>query len=112
MKTITTAAILCFFVSLSASASIECVTPYGAKTFVIGNNTLALKKENAVGRSISSTFSPRTKITHTGFTKTMYVDSHKYKINIADKNSFSELNDYLVITSPKGHKVTYPLNCN
>lgn len=111
MKTLTILGILAFM-SVSASAAIKCVTPYGAKTFEISENTLAMKKENAVGRSISSTFSPRTKVTHTGFTKTMYVDSHKYKITVTDKNDFSELNDYLVITSPKGHKVTYPLNCN
>lgn len=95
-----------------AAKAIDCKTPYGEKTFVIGDHSLAMKKENAVGRSISSVLSARTKVTHKGFVKTMYVGLNKYKINISNKNQFSGLNDYLVITSPKGHKVTYPLYCN
>lgn len=113
MKTFNFAILVGLMLTTSAFAkAIECKTPYAEKTFTISDDHLAMKTENNIGRSISSVISAQTKVTFSGFVKTMYIEQHKYKITIADKNQFSELNDYLVVTSPKGHKVTYPLNCN
>jgi hypothetical protein len=47
-----------------------------------------------------------------GFTKTLYIDGNKHRINIQNTNEFSDVNDYLSITSPKGHEMTYPLTCH
>lgn len=103
------------FNSYAASNAIECQTGYGEKTFIIEDGRIAFFKEDQSGlnRSISSVKSDsvRTHKKHLGFTKTLYVDGLKHKINIKNKNEFSDVNDYLSVTSPKGHEMTYPLNC-
>ena len=99
----------------ASSHGIECQTGYGEKTFIIEDGRIAFFKEDQAGlnRSISSVKSDsvRTHKKHLGFTKTLYIDGLKHRINIKDKNSFSDVNDYLSVTSPKGHEMTYPLTC-
>lgn len=96
--------------------SIECQTAFGEKKFTIEEGLIAFHKEDESGisRSISSLKgqSVRTHKKHLGFSKSMYIDGNKYRINIRNANAFSEVNDYLSITSPKGHEMTYPLTCH
>jgi hypothetical protein len=103
------------FSSHAASGSIECKTSFGEKTFLIEDGRISFQKEDLSGnsRSISSVSgeSVRTQTKHLGFTKTLYIDGHKHKINIQNSQNFSDVNDYLSITSPKGHEMTYPLTC-
>jgi len=98
-----------------ASTSIECQTAFGEKKFSIEENKITFQKESEDGasRSISSldAESVRTQVKHHGFIKTLYIDGNKHRIGIQNAESFSEANDYLSITSPKGHEMTYPLNC-
>jgi len=103
----------------SASAStngIECKTAFGEKSFIIEDGRISFSKEDDAGvsRSISSVAagSIRTHTKHLGFTKTLYIDGFKHRINVQNSKEFSDVNDYLSITSPKGHEMTYPLNCH
>lgn len=98
----------------TSSAPITCETAFGEKIFTIEEDRIAFKKEDESGikRSISSISSVRTQKNHTGFSKTLYIDGNKHRIKIQNVNEFSESNDYLSITSPKGHEMTYPLNCH
>lgn len=100
----------------AATPAIECSTAFGEKTFTIDNEHISFKKEDDAGvnRAISSISgdSIRTQVKHLGFSKTLYIDGNKHRINIQNTNEFSEVNDYLSITSPKGHEMTYPLNCH
>jgi hypothetical protein len=102
--------------SMAATGAIECQTAFGEKSFVIDNDKISFQKEDAggVSRSISSTSgdSVRTHTKHLGFTKTLYIDGNKHRINVQNTNEFSDVNDYLSITSPKGHEMTYPLTCH
>jgi hypothetical protein len=99
----------------AATPSISCSTAFGEKTFTIEDDRISFQKEDesGVSRSISSVQgdSVRTHKKHLGFTKTLYIDGNKHRINIQNSQEFSEVNDYLSITSPKGHEMTYPLNC-
>jgi hypothetical protein len=104
--------------SMSSQAStgdISCSTAFGEKTFTIADNGISFHKENDsdASRSISSVHgeSVRTHKKNFGFTKTLYIDGNKYRINVQNTKEFSDVNDYLSITSPKGHEMTYPLNC-
>lgn len=103
------------FNASAASSGIECQTGFGEKTFIIEDGRIAFLKEDhsGINRSLSSVAgdSVRTHKKHLGFTKTLYVDGLRHKITIKNKNEFSEVNDYLSITSPKGHEMTYPLTC-
>lgn len=103
------------FSSMAATPKIECKTAFGEKSFTIDESAIAFHKEDDTGisRSISSMpkESVRTQMKHHGFTKTMYIDGNKHRINVDDVNNFSDVNDYLCITSPKGHEMTYPLTC-
>jgi hypothetical protein len=99
----------------ASTGSITCSTAFGQKRFTIQDQSISFHKEDVLGisRSISSldAASIRTHKKHLGFTKTLYIDGDKYHINIHNPQQFSELNDYLSITGPKGHEMTYPLNC-
>jgi hypothetical protein len=101
--------------SQAAVPAITCATAFGEKSFTIEDNRISFHKEDDAGvsRSISSVGSEsvRTHKKHLGFTKTLYIDGNKHRINVRNVNEFSEVNDYLSITSPKGHEMTYPLTC-
>ena len=98
-----------------ATAKISCSTAFGAKIFTIHDNHISFQKDGVSGadRSISSseTGSIQTQKINTGFTKTLYMDGNKHFIKIHNINNFSELDDYLSITGPKGHVMTYPIRC-
>lgn len=100
----------------SATPAIKCSTAFGEKVFTIDDNRIAFEKEDheGVSRSISSIDgeSVHTHKKHLGFTKTLYIGGNKHRINVQNVNEFSEVNDYLSITSPKGHEMTYPLTCH
>jgi hypothetical protein len=100
----------------ASTGSITCETAFGEKKFTIEDQRISFHKEDpsGVSRSISSMSgdSVRTQKKHLGFTKTLYVDGNKYKIKVQNVNDFSDLNDYLSITGPKGHEMTYPLTCH
>jgi hypothetical protein len=99
-----------------ASTEIYCSTAFGEKSFVINEGSIAFQKEDEKGinRAISSVKSEavRTHKKHLGFSKTLYIDGNKHRIHVQDVNKFSDVNDYLSITSPKGHEMTYPLTCH
>ncbi len=100
----------------ASDRAITCSTAFGEKSFTIENDRIAFHREDEQGlfRSISSVSgdSVRTQKKHHGFTKTIYIDGNKHRINIQNVNQFSDVNDYLSITSPKGHEMTYPLTCH
>jgi hypothetical protein len=100
----------------ATNSAISCSTAFGEKTFTIEDDRISFQKEDesGVSRSISSIQgdSVRTHKKHLGFTKTLYIDGNKHRINIQNSHEFSEVNDYLSITSPKGHEMTHPLNCH
>ncbi len=105
--------------TLSAEAgtpSISCSTNFGEKSFTINDDRISFHQEDETGasRSISSVNgdSVRTHKKHLGFTKTLYINGNKHRINVRNINEFSDANDYLSITSPKGHEMTYPLSCH
>ena len=100
----------------SATPAIVCETAFGEKSFTIEDSRISFNKEDDAGvsRSISSINgeSVRTHKKHQGFSKTLYIDGNKHRINVQNVNEFSDVNDYLSITSPKGHEMTYPLTCH
>lgn len=98
--------------SYAASSPISCETNFSEKEFVIQNETIAFKSEDKQGRSISSLIESSTRKTHKGVKKILYVGGNKHVINIKNLNDMNSNDDFLAITSPKGHKMTYPLNCN
>lgn len=120
MKTLSLSTILGFLGlilmihSLSSQAAVVCETAYGEKSFTIEDSKISFHKEALDGRSISSVSSDsvRTQTKHLGFVKTLYIDGNKHRISIENLKEFSDANDYLSITSPKGHEMTYPLTCH
>lgn len=100
------------FNSYAAVSKITCSTTFSEKEFEISPKGIAFSKESEQKREIASVQKVVTHKKHLGFTKTLYIDGLKHKISIKDANDFSEADDYLSITSPKGHEMTYPLNCH
>jgi hypothetical protein len=99
----------------SAIASIKpitCKTNFGEKSFTIERTTIAFHSEDKVGRSISSVMESATQKSQKGFKKTTYKNGFKHMIHIDNENKFNQNEDFLVVTSPKGHKMTYPIICS
>ncbi len=95
----------------AAEGAIHCETAYGEKSFRIEDERVVFTKEVDAGRSISSVEMVRTEKRHRGFDKIMNLQGLKHRIHIENPASLSEVDDYMVITSPKGHEMTYPLSC-
>lgn len=102
--------------SQAAAFKIECNTAFEEKSFSMDNEHISFNKGDEFGanRSISSISkeSVRTQKKGMGIVKTLYINGNKHKISIKNLNSFSDADDYLSITSPKGHEMTYPLTCH
>ncbi len=112
MKTITFS-FLILTLSFNAFAAIKCETAFGEKSFNIEDDRVVFEKEvPEQGRSISSIDHVRTERRHKGFDKVLFKDGLKHRIHIDNSNTFSDVDDYMVITSPKGHEMTYPLSCH
>jgi len=106
-----------FFVAFMGSANaavkpIECKTNFGEKSFTIEDESVAFHQvQEKIGRSVSSIYEARTQRTHKGIRKSLYLNGDKHLIHIENFKEFDASKDYLAVTSPKGHKMTYPLNC-
>ncbi|GEM_PF-529750 len=100
----------------AVEGTVVCKTAFGEKEITIDNSHVAFNREDNSGvkREISSINSVkvRTQTQYKGFTKTLYIDGMKHKVHVDDVGNFSEVQDYLSITSPKGHEMTYPLTCH
>lgn len=103
------------FMSSHAKASvapIKCVTAYGEKEISIREGQLSMSKAQKDGsRSISSVGEAKLQRKLNGIQKTMYLNGNKHVVHIENLAKFDDANDYLAITSPEGHKMTYPLTC-
>lgn len=96
----------------ASEQNIVCETAYGEKSFHIEDERVVFNKEHAdTGRAISSIEMVRTEKRHKGFDKILNMNGNKHRIHIENPASFSDVHDYMVITSPKGHEMTYPLSC-
>lgn len=98
--------------SFYAEASILCHTPRMNKIFEVSDKKITFFNEfdNNAKRELASV-TPRSKSNSTGITKTVDFENQKHIIHIGDMNSFSDVNDYIIIKSRTGHEVTYPLTC-
>ena len=103
-----------YFLDQSAQASeIVCKTAFEEKTIHISEDKMAFSNEAQLdaSRTISSIDHVRTEKKHKGFIKILNLNGQKYRLRIKDTEAFSELEDSLKITTPKGHEITYPLSC-
>lgn len=97
--------------SYASIKSISCETAYGERTIEINDNVISFKRNSENNRSISSSNDFKAQRQFSGVNQTLYMDGSKHLVHIDNLNNFDSGNDYLAITSPKGHKMTYPLNC-
>lgn len=97
--------------ALAAHKPLNCQTNFGEKSFTIQGNSIAFHQQDQ-GRSISSVLTGTSRASLKGFSKTVYKDGHRHFIHIENINQLSSNNDFLAVTSPKGHKMTYPIHCS
>ena len=114
MRTRTLLIFAACLLSLSAFGTVKpmsCQTNFGEKSFTIEGNSIAFHNVQA-GRGLSSVLPSKTKVSVEGFSKTVYKDGYKHLIHIENTNNLNAENDFLAITSPKGHKMTFPIHCS
>ncbi len=104
--------ILALLAPFTASGEIICTTPRGSRQLVIKKISISMSTPTiSSSRSVASEAHVRTRLQGNGFTKIMYSSGKKFIVHVKDQDNFSEINDYLVIRSKKGHEMTYPLTC-
>ncbi len=86
--------------------NIRCETPRQNVVLKIENNRLKID-----GRFPAETMIQRSKDRGDSKTMIFHVSGDKHTLHIANKNSPSELDDYINIKSRQGHEITYPINC-
>ena len=110
MKTL----VMTFFALLTfnTEASVLCHTPRMNKIFEVSDKKVTFFNEfdSKAKRELASVAS-RSKANDMGVTKVVEFENQKHTIHIANMNSFSDVNDYIIIKSRTGHEVTYPLSC-
>ena len=108
------ALVITFFTLLTfnTEASILCHTPRMNKIFEVSDKKVTFFNEfdSHAKRTLASVTS-RSKNENMGVTRVVQFENQKHTIHIADMNSFSDVNDYIIIKSKTGHEVTYPLSC-
>jgi hypothetical protein len=106
------ALVLGLLFSASTLASIDCHTPRMNKAFKIEDSRVTFFNDQSLesGREVASV-GARTRKTAKGFTKILKFEGRKHTIHISDKNSFSNVDDYMIVKNNKGHEMTYPLSC-
>lgn len=93
--------------------SFNCHTPRMLKAFKIKKDEIILQEKSqqfkvkARDRYLSSHSLEEKE----SLTKTFQFEGHNYRLHIENTDSFSEVEDYVNIKSPRGHEITYPLNC-
>lgn len=100
------------FLSLSCYGAIKCSTQFGEKSFTIENDNKIAFHQQKQNRSISSIASASTMKTYRGFKKVTYHKGQKHMIAIENTKNFNSDNDFMTVTSPDGHKMTFPITCN
>ncbi len=116
LKTTFTMALSTLFIMILLSGSIYaniiCTTPNKNIQFSLADNTITFIESpadyNNQDRGIASL---STKNSVNGLTKILLYEGNKYTLHIENFNNFSDLKDYLIIKSSKGHEITYPLIC-
>ena len=98
--------------TFNAEASIYCHTPRMNKVFKVTDTKVTFYNEfeSLPQREIASLHA-RKKQSESGITKIVDFENQKHTIHISNMNSFSDVNDYIIIRSRTGHEVTYPLTC-
>lgn len=95
-------------------AAIICHTPRVQMAFKLSENNVAFLKQGlSDGRSVASEniTQVRTRLTATGLSRTLDYNGKRHTIHIGNGQSFSQLDDYIVIRNSEGHEITYPLEC-
>lgn len=115
MKTRLFFSFLTLLVSTSIFAeNIVCHTPGELKIIKVADQSVKFYADyDSVfnNREIASTESVRDNSNGKTIDKVLLYLGERYTIHIAERGSFSSINDYLTIRSNKGHEVIYPLEC-
>lgn len=113
LMTVAFVALLSLPANASSIPSVECKTNFGEKEFTLEDNTIAFHTvDEGASRSISSIYEARIQKTHKGVKRSLYLNGNKHLVSIKDINNMNSDDDFLAITSPEGHKMTYPIICS
>jgi len=116
MKNIITLVALLFISKSFAGVKFTCSVERMGKSIKIEKNYVVMSdlniESNRQVASINENKIPsRTRFSGKSIEKIMYVSGEKYLLHINDINAYSEINDYLIIKSQKGHEMMFSVNC-
>lgn len=119
MKTLIIVATLGLSMNFAESSvrgvNLPCKTTNGEKEFIVMDDQIVFQRKNMPDsfdrtRNLSSS-RVRTRFRVNGFDKFKTEGGQQYKVHIEDVNNLNPIDDYITITSPSNHKITYPIEC-
>ena len=96
---------------------LKCQTLHKEKVFTIWPERIVFQTKKKWGFDQSRNTSSVSKIMRTipnvqgGFDKYLRRGHHRYRIHIKNLMGPNPMDDYISIKTPKGHRISYPLNC-
>jgi len=88
-----------------------CKISRNSKVFNITPTKISVNNQSS-GRSVASNKAIRTIHHELGFTKHFNLgDGHQYILHVSNTEEPSEMNDYLIMRSQRGHEIIYPISC-
>jgi hypothetical protein len=95
------------------SKSITCSTPNDLKIVKIDEHKVTFLKSinDTNNREVASVEHVRTRKVAKAMDKMLLQGNVQYKFHIENTDSFSDVDDYVTLTSTTGHSVTYPISC-
>jgi hypothetical protein len=95
------------------SKSITCSTPNDLKIVKIDEHKVTFLKSasDTNNREVASVEHVRTRSVGKSVDKMLIQGNIQFKFHIENSEKFSDVDDYVTMTSPTGHSVTYPISC-
>jgi hypothetical protein len=100
--------------ALASGKRIYCHSHRKEKIFVVQGERVAffkLQDFSSNFRAVASVDSQHSRKFNKSLTKVLFHEGKRHKIFIKDENQYSEVDDFIQITSKEGHRMTYPINC-
>ncbi len=98
------------FTLTGLSADFYCQTQYGEKTLLITDESIHLEIEKNK-RQVASITRVASSLKDKALRKNFLKDGQQFVIVIGDVKNPRISHDFMSITNDRGHKITYPLNC-
>lgn len=106
--------LMIFQTTYAKNKRIYCHSQRKEKVFIVDGDKVAFFRIQDFSpnfRALASVTSQYTRRENNGLTKILHHEGKQHKIFIKNEMKFSDVDDFIQITSKQGHRMTYPITC-